>query len=178
MHRILTLWLAFVLCVAANAQGLNVKGHLADLAGNIIPASAAAPATSAQHRAGENIIQQFPYLLGAFYEKLSDSLADYYILCSSVAGQYNASTGAVTAPNGMLVRQSLSCRLRPLRSTCASRSSRPWQHHRTARSEPSHRQVEGILRPFFVTFRLQNLHISTECRNFAHNSLAYRPHNL
>lgn len=102
MHRILTLLLAFVLCVAANAQGLNVKGHLADLAGNIIPASAAAQ-TSAQHRAGENKIQQFPYLLGAFYEKLSDSLADYYVLCSSVAGQYNASTGAVTAPNGMLV---------------------------------------------------------------------------
>lgn len=37
MHRILTLWLAFVLCVAANAQGLNVKGHLAGVDGIASP---------------------------------------------------------------------------------------------------------------------------------------------
>lgn len=60
-----------------------------------------APAAASRQMLPESTLQQFPYLLGAFYDEINSNLANYYMICSSVAGQYNATTGAVIVPNGM-----------------------------------------------------------------------------
>lgn len=51
----------------------------------------------------EGNIQMFPYMLGAFYTKLEDNVANYYVLLSSVRGEYDSTSGALTAPKGYVL---------------------------------------------------------------------------
>lgn len=48
-----------------------------------------------------------PYLFGAYYTKKSDNLAEFYLVMSSVSGDYNSSTGEFYAPDGKILFLSL-----------------------------------------------------------------------
>lgn len=47
--------------------------------------------------------QLFPTVLQATYDKLSDDLAEYYMLCSTTGAQYDPASGEIYAPKGMLL---------------------------------------------------------------------------
>lgn len=88
MRYIYSLLAALVLSMTVSAQTL-VKPKYQPLTSN------------ASQQVVVNKIQTFSYLLGAFYEKQSDALANYYMIFSSVAGQYDSASGALTVPKGM-----------------------------------------------------------------------------
>lgn len=86
--RIYTLLAALVLSMTVSAQSL-VKPKYQPVTSN------------ASQQVVVNKIQSFSYLLAAFYEKQSENVANYYMIFSSVAGQYDAISGALTVPKGM-----------------------------------------------------------------------------
>lgn len=98
MKRILTFFAALALVLSVSAQRF-AKPSMPTT--SVAAGQTSAPASAERQKFPESTIQQFPYLLGAFYEELNSDLANYYVICSSVAGQYNATSGALTVPNGM-----------------------------------------------------------------------------
>ncbi|MCQ2266296.1 MAG: hypothetical protein MJZ40_01125 [Bacteroidaceae bacterium] len=86
--RIYTLLATLVLSMTVSAQSL-VKPKYQPVTSN------------ASQQVVVNKIQSFSYLLAAFYEKQSENVANYYMIFSSVAGQYDAVSGALTVPKGM-----------------------------------------------------------------------------
>lgn len=65
-----------------------------------LSAHATAPAQG-QQNVIVNKIQLFSYLLHASYEKQSETLANYYMVCASVAGSSYSTNGELIVPNGM-----------------------------------------------------------------------------
>lgn len=94
MKQIYSLLLSLVLLIPAYAQNPSMHRNVAK-------------SYLSQTRGIVSEYKLVPYLLGSYYTKNSDDLAEYYLVCSSVSGQYDTSTGELYAPNAYVLYLSL-----------------------------------------------------------------------